>query len=66
MKKGVDPSASHQLVVDRPGTPESIVRMQWEHLAEALVHKTFNSCVQKYFGSFPSEAGDTESEWTMF
>lgn len=50
----------------RPGTLKHIVRVQWKSLAEALVHKIFNSPLKQSFYSIPKETGDIESEWTVF
>lgn len=47
--------------LDRPATPKSIAKVHWECLAQAP-----NSHLQQNFNSFPREAGDTESEWTIF
>lgn len=40
--------------------------VRWEHLAEALVSKIFNSHLWQSFDSIPKDTGHTESEWTMF
>lgn len=54
------------MMLDRPNVPRCVVTMQWECLAEALVCEIFYSHLQQNFYSTLSEAGDTESEWTMF
>ncbi|KAI3369538.1 hypothetical protein L3Q82_007747 [Scortum barcoo] len=53
-------------VDDRPGRPKRIVRVCWERLAEPSVREVFNSHLRKSFSQIPREAGDIESEWTMF
>lgn len=53
-------------MLDKPGIPESIVRLGWECLAKAPVHKVFNSHLQQNFKSIPRETGESESKWTMF
>lgn len=50
----------------RPGRPKLIVRVCWEHLAEYPVSKNFNSHLWQSFAHDLGEAGDMESEWTMF
>ncbi|KAI3351283.1 hypothetical protein L3Q82_005620 [Scortum barcoo] len=52
--------------LDRPGRPKRIVRVCWERLAEPSVREVFNSHLRKSFSQIPREAGDIESEWTMF
>ncbi|KAI3364282.1 hypothetical protein L3Q82_011087 [Scortum barcoo] len=52
--------------LDRPGRPKCIVRVCWERLAEPSVREVFNSHLRKSFSQIPREAGDIESEWTMF
>lgn len=47
-------------MLDRPGVPQCIMRVRWEHVEEAPVSETFS------FNSIPREAGDVASEWTMF
>ncbi|KAI3366391.1 hypothetical protein L3Q82_000549 [Scortum barcoo] len=77
VKRGAELSTDHHLVVswirwqrrklDRPGRPKrSIVRVCWERLAEPSVREVFNSHLRKSFSQIPREAGDIESEWTMF
>lgn len=53
-------------MLDRPGTRKHIVRVQWKCLAEALIHKIFNSPLEQSFYSIPNETGDIESGWTVF
>ncbi|XP_049897575.1 uncharacterized protein LOC126388500 [Epinephelus moara] len=72
VKRGAELSTDHHLVVswirwrgrlpDRPGKPKRVVRVNWEHLAEAPVHGVFNSHLQKNFMWIPGEVGDMESE----
>ncbi|KAI3371488.1 hypothetical protein L3Q82_024072 [Scortum barcoo] len=75
--EGLSCQPDHHLVVswlrwqrrklDRPGRPKRIVRVCWERLAErASVREVFNSHLRKSFSQIPREAGDIESEWTMF
>ncbi len=69
-------STDHHLVVswirwwgrllDRPGKPRYVARVNWECLAEAPVHEVFNSHLRKKFSCILAEAGDVESEWAMF
>ena len=69
-------STDHHLVVswicwqgrklDRPGRPKRIVRVCWERLAEPSVREVFNSHLRESLDLIPREAGDIESEWTMF
>ncbi|KAI3375904.1 hypothetical protein L3Q82_004160 [Scortum barcoo] len=77
VKRGAELSTDHHLVVswirwqrrklDRPGRPNKrIVRVCWERLAEPSVREVFNSHLRKSFSQIPREAGDIESEWTMF
>ncbi|KAI3363510.1 hypothetical protein L3Q82_012113 [Scortum barcoo] len=78
VKRGAELSTDHHLVVswirwqrrklDRPGqTQTHIVRVCWERLAiEPSVREVFNSHLRKSFSQIPREAGDIESEWTMF
>ncbi|KAI3373040.1 hypothetical protein L3Q82_006340 [Scortum barcoo] len=76
VKRGAELSTDHHLVVswirwqrrklDRPGRPKCIVRVCWERLAEPSVREVFNSHLRKSFSQIPREAGDIESEWTMF
>ena len=51
---------------DRPGKPKRVVRVNWKRLAESPVRVVFNSHLRKNFSRIPGEAGDVESEWTMF
>ncbi|TWW61291.1 hypothetical protein D4764_05G0013810 [Takifugu flavidus] len=51
---------------DRPGRPKRVVRVCWERLAESPVRRSFNSRLQESFDHVPGEAGDIESEWTVF
>ncbi len=76
VKRGTELSTDHHLVVswirwqrrrpDRPGRPKRIVRVCWERLAEPCVRGIFNSHIRESFDQIPREAGDIESEWTMF
>ncbi|TWW77644.1 hypothetical protein D4764_12G0010340 [Takifugu flavidus] len=76
VKRGVELSTDHHLVVswlrwwrrmpDRPGRPKRIVRVFWERLAESPVRRSINSHLQESFDRVLGEAGDIESEWTMF
>ncbi|KAI3357008.1 hypothetical protein L3Q82_003639 [Scortum barcoo] len=76
VKRGAELSTDHHLVVswirwqrrklDRPGRPKRILRVCWERLAEPSVREVFNSHLRKSFSQIPREAGDIESEWTMF
>ncbi|KAI3363612.1 hypothetical protein L3Q82_001244 [Scortum barcoo] len=76
VKRGAELLTDHHLVVswirwqrrklDRPGRPKHIVRVCWERLAEPSVREVFNSHLRKSFSQIPREAGDIESEWTMF
>ncbi|KAI3370784.1 hypothetical protein L3Q82_007324 [Scortum barcoo] len=76
VKRGAELSTDHHLVVswirwqrrklDRPGRPKRIVRVCWERLAEPSVREVFNSHLRENFSQIPREAGDIESEWTMF
>nr|XP_049618389.1 uncharacterized protein LOC125993656 isoform X1 [Syngnathus scovelli] len=50
----------------RPGRPKRSVRVCWERLAESPVRKSFNFHLRQSFSHVPGEAGDIESEWTMF
>ncbi|TKS65465.1 putative 149 kDa protein ORF 2 [Collichthys lucidus] len=49
-----------------PGRPKRSVRVCWERLAESPVRKSFNSHLRESFSHVPGEAGDIESEWTLF
>ncbi|TWW57341.1 hypothetical protein D4764_07G0000600 [Takifugu flavidus] len=51
---------------DRPGRPKRVVRVCWERLAESPVRRSFNSHLRESFDYVLGEAGDIESEWTMF
>ncbi|KAI3364547.1 hypothetical protein L3Q82_011336 [Scortum barcoo] len=76
VKRGAELTTDHHLVVswirwqrrklDRLGRPKRIVRVCWERLAEPSVREVFNSHLRKSFSQIPREAGDIESEWTMF
>ncbi|TWW53713.1 R2DM Retrovirus-related Pol polyprotein from type II retrotransposable element, partial [Takifugu flavidus] len=76
VKRGAELSTDHHLVVswlrwwgrmpDRPGRPKRVVRVCWERLAESPVRRSFNSRLRESFDHVPGEAGDIESEWTMF
>uniref|UniRef100_A0A671TEK4 Reverse transcriptase domain-containing protein n=1 Tax=Sparus aurata TaxID=8175 RepID=A0A671TEK4_SPAAU len=76
VKRGAELSTDHHLVVswirwrgrkpDRPGRPKRIVRVCWERLAEPSAREIFNSHLRESFDQIPREAGDIESEWTMF
>ncbi|XP_051941766.1 uncharacterized protein LOC127614473 [Hippocampus zosterae] len=76
VKRGAELSTDHHLVVSRlrwwgkmpvrPGRPKRIVRVCWERLAESPVRRSFNSHLRQSFSHVPGEAGDIESEWTMF
>ncbi|TWW62406.1 hypothetical protein D4764_04G0010530 [Takifugu flavidus] len=76
VKRGAELSTDHHLVVswlrwwgrmpDTPGRPKRIVRVCWECLAETSVRRSFNSHIRESFDHVPGEAGDIESEWTMF
>nr|XP_049580440.1 charged multivesicular body protein 1a isoform X2 [Syngnathus scovelli] len=76
VKRGAELSTDHHLVVGwlrwwgkmpvRPGRPKRSVRVCWERLAESPVRKSFNSHLRQSFSHVPGEAGDIESEWTMF
>ncbi|KAM4556221.1 craniofacial development protein 2-like [Fundulus diaphanus] len=76
VKRGAELSTDHYLVVSwlrwrgrkpvRPGRPKCTVRVCWERLAESPVRRSFNSHLRENFEHVPREAGDIESEWTMF
>uniref|UniRef100_A0A673BKD0 Tropomodulin-3-like n=1 Tax=Sphaeramia orbicularis TaxID=375764 RepID=A0A673BKD0_9TELE len=51
---------------DRLGRPKRVVRVSWERLAEPDVSTIFNSHLRESFSQIPGEAGDIESEWTMY
>ncbi|KAI3375887.1 hypothetical protein L3Q82_004142 [Scortum barcoo] len=70
-------STDHHLVVswirwqrrklDRPGRPKRIVRVCWERPGRALCQGGLQlPPLRKSFSQIPREAGDIESEWTMF
>ncbi|TWW77398.1 R2DM Retrovirus-related Pol polyprotein from type II retrotransposable element [Takifugu flavidus] len=46
--------------------PKRVVRVCWERLAESPVRRSFNSRLRESFDHVPGEAGDIESEWTVF
>ena len=74
VKRGAELSTDHHLTVsricwqgrklDRPGRPKRIVRVCWECKAEPSVREVSNTLLQESFDQM--EAGDIESEWTMF
>ncbi|TWW67452.1 R2DM Retrovirus-related Pol polyprotein from type II retrotransposable element [Takifugu flavidus] len=76
VKRGAELSTDHHLVVswlrwwgrmpDRPGRPKRVVRVCWERLAESPVRRSFNSRLRESSDHVPGEAGDIESEWTVF
>nr|XP_049591160.1 uncharacterized protein LOC125978127 [Syngnathus scovelli] len=76
VKRGAELSTDHHLVVGclrwwwkmpvRPGRLKRSVRVCWERLAESPVRKSFNSHLRQSFSHVPGEAGDIESQWTMF
>uniref|UniRef100_A0A8C6KS93 Endonuclease/exonuclease/phosphatase domain-containing protein n=1 Tax=Nothobranchius furzeri TaxID=105023 RepID=A0A8C6KS93_NOTFU len=76
VKRGAELSTDHYLVVSwlrwwgrmpvRPGRPKRIARVCWERLAESPVRRSFNSHLRQNFQNVPGEAGDIESEWTLF
>ena len=73
VKRGAELSTDHHLVVSwirwqgrKLDRPKCIMRVCWEHLAEPSVRKVFNSHLRESFDQIPREAGDIESEWTMF
>lgn len=76
VKKGAELSTDHHLVVswircfgrlqDRPGKPKRVVRVSWEHTAEASVSRVFNSHLQKNFSFILGDVGDMECELAMF
>jgi len=45
----------HRGLSKRPGKPKWVVRLNWEHLVETLVHKVFNSHLREFF--FPIRGG---------
>lgn len=49
-----------------PHRPKDIARVCWGHLAEPSAREVFNSHMQKNLTQIPRDAGDIESEWTMF
>ncbi|KAI3361763.1 hypothetical protein L3Q82_002106 [Scortum barcoo] len=77
VKRGSELSTDHHLVVSWIRWHEAevgqtwqtqtyIVRVCWEHLAESSVREVFNSHLRENFSQIQREAGDIESEWTMF
>jgi len=76
VKRGAELSTDHHLVVswirwwgrllDRPGKPKRVVRVNWEPLVETPVHEVFNSHLRKNISCIPGEVGDMEPEWAMF
>ncbi|KAI3355550.1 hypothetical protein L3Q82_018377 [Scortum barcoo] len=53
--------------LDRPGRPKAYCEgLLGTRLAEPSVREVFNSHLRKSFSQIPREAGDIESEWTMF
>nr|XP_049618339.1 craniofacial development protein 2-like [Syngnathus scovelli] len=76
VKRGAELSTDHHLMVGwlrwwgkmpvRPGRPKYSVRVCWERLAESPVRKSFNSHLRQRFSHIPGEAGNIESQWTMF
>ncbi|TWW75358.1 hypothetical protein D4764_13G0000200 [Takifugu flavidus] len=77
VKRGAELSTDHLVVSwlrwwwwggvpDILGRPKRIVRVCWECLAESPVRRSFNSPLRESFDHVPGEAGDIESEWTMF
>ena len=76
VKRGAELSTDHHLVVSwlrwsgrlpaRAGRPKRVVRVCWERLAESPVRRSFNSHLRESFNHVPGEAGDIESEWTLF
>ncbi|TWW56339.1 Plexin-A1 Semaphorin receptor NOV, partial [Takifugu flavidus] len=75
VKRGVVLSTDQHLVSwlrwwgrmpDRPGKAKYIVRVCWECLEETPVRRSFNSHLRESFDHVLGEAGNIESEWTMF
>ena len=77
VKRGAELSTDHHLVVswvrwkgkllDRPGKPKHVVRVNWERLDGApVLRETFNSHLRRSFSCIPVEVGDIEPEWAMF
>ncbi|KAI3369355.1 hypothetical protein L3Q82_007594 [Scortum barcoo] len=77
VKRGAELSTDHHLVVswirwqrrklDRPGRLKRIVRVCWERLAEPSIQGGLQlPSPGRSFSQIPREAGDIESEWTMF
>ena len=76
VKRGAELSTDHHLVVswirewgkilDRPGKPKQVVRVNWERLEEAPVLEIFNSHLRRSFSSIPVEVGGIEPEWAVF
>ncbi|KAI3368223.1 hypothetical protein L3Q82_007817 [Scortum barcoo] len=65
VKRGAELSTDQTCWTDL-ADPKHIVRVCWERLAEPSVREVFNSHLRKSFSQIPREAGDIESEWTMF
>ena len=51
---------------DRPVKSKPVVRVNWECMVEAPVHKTFNSHLWRNLSCILWEVEDMESEWTTF
>ncbi|KAI3358227.1 hypothetical protein L3Q82_003224 [Scortum barcoo] len=79
VKRGAELSTDHHLVVSwlSSSLAEEEVGQTWQtqtycegllgtRLAEPSVREVFNSHLRKSFSQIPREAGDIESEWTMF
>ncbi|KAI3360415.1 hypothetical protein L3Q82_002250 [Scortum barcoo] len=79
VKRGAELSTDHHLVVTQVGSagrggswtdladPNVYCEgLLGTHLAEPSVREVFNSHLRKSFSQIPREAGDIESEWTMF
>ena len=76
MKRGAELSTDHHLVVswvrwkrkllNTPGKPKRVVRVNWERLNEAPVRETFNSHLRRSFSCIPVEVGDIKPEWALF
>lgn len=52
--------------VSQPDIPNDIVKVSWEHLAVSPVRRSFNSHLLPPFAHIQGEAGDNESQRTMF
>lgn len=52
-------------MLDTPGPPKYIVRVCWEHLAEAPVHEIFNYHFQQSFNIIPGDVKDIGSKWIV-